>query len=251
MLAVAVAAGAQEAGSSTPAVPETQTGAGAPDSTVNLVILNVYLFGHQSAAGDVSVTASCAGPQIVMGQSGDLSQRRQAEQLAQQPILGKINGAVGNYNSHAITYPDVDWAAVSRRFIESLGLEPNPYTTQIEPHDWTAEYCHALVRYNTVLIDFAREDVDMGIRYADVIEAVGGAMIAAGYDEPQIFGYFEASYGEFVRLIPRAEGFNLLVWIVPLLGLLVGGVVVWRLLRRGNGPATAPTQKEGGRTLTR
>jgi adenylosuccinate lyase len=72
-------------------------------------------------------------------------------------VLGKFNGAVGNYNAHVIAYPDLDWPAISHGFIESLGLEPNPYTTQIEPHDWTAEYCHALVRYNTVLIDFARD----------------------------------------------------------------------------------------------
>ena len=78
-------------------------------------------------------------------------------QLADVKILGKFNGAVGNYNAHVVAYPDADWPAISHRFIESLGLQPNPYTTQIEPHDWTAEYCHALVRYNTVLIDFARD----------------------------------------------------------------------------------------------
>jgi len=79
------------------------------------------------------------------------------KQFAHIEILGKFNGAVGNYNAHVIAYPDADWRAISHRFIESLGLTPNPYTTQIEPHDWTAEYCHALVRYNTVLIDFARD----------------------------------------------------------------------------------------------
>ncbi|RZV36316.1 MAG: adenylosuccinate lyase [Chromatiales bacterium] len=78
-------------------------------------------------------------------------------QLAGVQILGKFNGAVGNYNAHVVAYPDADWPAISHRFIESLGLQPNPYTTQIEPHDWTAEYCHALIRYNTVLIDFARD----------------------------------------------------------------------------------------------
>ena len=72
-------------------------------------------------------------------------------------ILGKFNGAVGNYNAHAIAYPDADWPAISHRFVESLGVRPNPYTTQIEPHDWTAEYAHALERYNTILIDFARD----------------------------------------------------------------------------------------------
>jgi adenylosuccinate lyase len=79
------------------------------------------------------------------------------KQFANVEILGKFNGAVGNYNAHVIAYPDLDWPAISHKFIESLGLQPNPYTTQIEPHDWTAEYCHALVRYNTVLIDFARD----------------------------------------------------------------------------------------------
>ena len=79
------------------------------------------------------------------------------KQFADVEILGKFNGAVGNYNAHVIAYPEADWKAISHRFIESLGLTPNPYTTQIEPHDWTAEYCHALVRYNTVLIDFARD----------------------------------------------------------------------------------------------
>lgn len=79
------------------------------------------------------------------------------KQFAGVEILGKFNGAVGNYNAHAITYPDIDWQALSHRFIESLGLQPNPYTTQIEPHDWTAEYCQALIRYDTVLIDFARD----------------------------------------------------------------------------------------------
>ena len=82
---------------------------------------------------------------------------RAQKQFAGVEILGKFNGAVGNYNAHAVAYPDIDWQAISHRFIESLGVLPNPYTTQIEPHDWTAEYSHALVRYNTILIDFARD----------------------------------------------------------------------------------------------
>lgn len=72
-------------------------------------------------------------------------------------IRGKWNGAVGNYNAHVAAYPGIDWPAISERFIESLGLDPNPYTTQIEPHDWTAEYAHDLVRYNTILIDLCRD----------------------------------------------------------------------------------------------
>ena len=83
--------------------------------------------------------------------------KRQREQLAQVEILGKINGAVGNYNAHLAAYPEVDWQAFAQQFVESLGLNWNPYTIQIEPHDYIAEYCDALVRLNTILIDFARD----------------------------------------------------------------------------------------------
>jgi len=71
-------------------------------------------------------------------------------------ILGKMNGAVGNFNAHVAALPQVDWPAFSAHFVEALGLGSNAYTTQIEPHDWIAEYCHALMRANTVLLDFAR-----------------------------------------------------------------------------------------------
>ena len=77
--------------------------------------------------------------------------------IAGVAILGKINGAVGNYNAHLAAYPDLDWEAFSRRFVESLGLEFNPYTIQIEPHDWTAELCDAIGRANTILIDLDRD----------------------------------------------------------------------------------------------
>ena len=83
--------------------------------------------------------------------------RRCIEQLRAVRILGKANGAVGNYNAHLSAYPDVDWPALSRRLVEGLGLQWNSYTTQIEPHDWTAEYCDALARANTVLIDLCRD----------------------------------------------------------------------------------------------
>jgi adenylosuccinate lyase len=83
--------------------------------------------------------------------------QRQRKQLAAVEISGKINGAVGNYNAHAITYPEVDWQQFSKRFIESLGLEVNAYTTQIEPHDGVAEYCDAVRRTNIILIDLARD----------------------------------------------------------------------------------------------
>ncbi len=82
---------------------------------------------------------------------------RQRALLASVAIEGKINGAVGNYNAHVAAYPDVDWPLLSRRFVESLGLSWNGYTTQIEPHDWIAEYCDALARIDTILIDLCRD----------------------------------------------------------------------------------------------
>jgi len=83
--------------------------------------------------------------------------RRAREQVARVELLGKINGAVGNYNAHLIAYPDVDWQAFARHFVEGLGLGWNPYTIQIEPHDYIAELLQALSRFNTVLIDFNRD----------------------------------------------------------------------------------------------
>jgi adenylosuccinate lyase len=82
---------------------------------------------------------------------------RQRDGLERVAILGKMNGAVGNFNAHAAALPEFDWPELSARFIVSLGLTPNAHTTQIEPHDWIAEYCHALMRANTVLLDFARD----------------------------------------------------------------------------------------------
>ncbi len=83
--------------------------------------------------------------------------QRQQDQLQAVSLLGKINGAVGNYNAHAVAYPDVDWAEFSQNFVESLGLQWNPYTIQIEPHDYIAEFFHALSRFNTILLDFDRD----------------------------------------------------------------------------------------------
>ncbi|PPD49719.1 MAG: adenylosuccinate lyase [Methylobacter sp.] len=82
---------------------------------------------------------------------------RQQSQLQSAVLLGKINGAVGNYNAHAVAYPDVDWAEFAKDFVESLGLQWNPYTIQIEPHDYIAEFFHALSRFNTILLDFNRD----------------------------------------------------------------------------------------------
>ncbi|MFS1525358.1 adenylosuccinate lyase [Microbulbifer sp. 2304DJ12-6] len=83
--------------------------------------------------------------------------RRQVNQIRAVPLLGKINGAVGNYNAHLSAYPEVDWEQHAEAFVNSLGLTWNPYTTQIEPHDYIAELFDAIARFNTILIDFDRD----------------------------------------------------------------------------------------------
>ncbi|HWA11711.1 MAG TPA: lyase family protein, partial [Burkholderiales bacterium] len=83
--------------------------------------------------------------------------RRAEKRWTRVAILGKWNGAVGNFNAHLAAAPDLDWPAINRAFVESLGLQHNDYTTQIEPHDWIAEYCDALAAIDTVLIDLCRD----------------------------------------------------------------------------------------------
>jgi adenylosuccinate lyase len=83
--------------------------------------------------------------------------RRQREQIAACELLGKINGAVGNYNAHLCAYPEIDWPTFAKQFVESLGIGWNPYTIQIEPHDYIAELFDAIARLNTILIDFCRD----------------------------------------------------------------------------------------------
>lgn len=83
--------------------------------------------------------------------------QRQLDNLKAVSIMGKINGAVGNYNAHIVAYPEVDWLELSENFVKQFDLEWNAYTTQIEPHDYIAEYMHAIIRLNTILIDFCRD----------------------------------------------------------------------------------------------
>jgi len=83
--------------------------------------------------------------------------RKQRDQVADIEIVGKANGAVGNYNAHISAYPDIDWPAFSQNFIESIGLKINPFTIQIEPHDYMAEMFDAISRFNTILIDLSRD----------------------------------------------------------------------------------------------
>lgn len=100
-----------------------------------------------------------ASPTTVGKEMANVAQRlnRQLSQIEAVEILGKINGAVGNYNAHYASYPEIDWPTFAKDFVESLGLQWNPYTTQIEPHDYIAELFDACCRYNTIMIDFSRD----------------------------------------------------------------------------------------------
>lgn len=100
-----------------------------------------------------------ASPTTVGKEMANVAYRlnRQIEQIAAIALLGKMNGAVGNYNAHLSAYPEIDWAANAEEFITGLGLDWNPYTTQIEPHDYIAELFDAIARLNTILIDFNRD----------------------------------------------------------------------------------------------
>lgn len=101
-----------------------------------------------------SATPTTTGKEFANVVARMLRQKRQIEAVE---FMGKINGAVGNYNAHCVAYPDVDWAGFAKNFVESLGLQLNPYTIQIEPHDYIAEFFHALFRFNTILLDFDRD----------------------------------------------------------------------------------------------
>eukprot|EP00775_Hariotina_reticulata_P004066 gene4066-4313_t len=94
--------------------------------------------------------------------------QRQRQQVASVPLLGKMAGAVGNYNAHISAYPNVDWQQVAEQFVTGLGLEFNPYVTQIEPHDYIAELFGGIVRFNNILIDFDR-DIEGNLGLANAI----------------------------------------------------------------------------------
>ena len=124
--------------------------------------------------------------------------RKQQEGLEGVKPLGKMNGAVGNYNALSIAYPDVDWPALSRNFVESLGIAWNPYTTQIEPHDYMAEYFDAMARMNQILVDFARDIwsyISLGYFKQKVIESEVGSSTMPHKVNPIDFENAEGNFG--------------------------------------------------------
>ena len=137
---------------------------------------------------------------------------RQFRQIEAQPLLGKINGAVGNFNAHVVAYPEVDWPALSRAFVESLGLAWNEHTTQIEPHDFVAELSDTCRRLGTVLIDLCRDIwgyVSLGyFRQARVEGEVGSSTMPHKINPIDFenaegnFGLANALCGHFAEKLP-------------------------------------------------
>ena len=124
--------------------------------------------------------------------------RRQLKQIESQEYLGKFNGAVGAFNAHLVAYPDVDWLAFSRRFVEGLGLAHNPLTTQIEPHDCLAELAHGFMRFNNALLDFCRDMwtyVSLGYFRQKIIAAEVGSSTMPHKVNPIDFENAEANLG--------------------------------------------------------
>ena len=124
--------------------------------------------------------------------------RRQMRQIECAEYLGKFNGAVGSYNAHAIAYPDADWHEIARGFVERLGLTHNPLTTQIEPHDYLAEIFHALIRFNTVMLDFDRDMwsyISMGVFRQKAVEGEVGSSTMPHKVNPINFENSEANVG--------------------------------------------------------
>ena len=122
-------------------------------------VLDALAHRHAAAPMLARTHGQTATPTTVGKELANVAARLQSQRagLERVVILGKMNGAVGNFNAHVAALPQVDWPDFSRVFVESLGVASNAYTTQIEPHDWIAEYCHALMRTNTVLLDLARD----------------------------------------------------------------------------------------------
>jgi adenylosuccinate lyase len=178
--------------------------------------------------------------------------RRAQQRWSAVAILGKWNGAVGNFNAHYAAAPGTDWPAVSRSFIESLGLKMNPYTTQIEPHDWIAEYCDAAAATNVVLIDLCRDFwgyISLGyLRQRAVAGEVGSSTMPHKVN-PIDFENAEGNLGVANALLRHfSEKLPVSRWqrdltdstVLRNLGVALGHTLIaWRALGRGLGKVAA------------
>ena len=184
--------------------------------------------------------------------------RRAQQRWTSVAILGKWNGAVGNFNAHLAAVPNADWPAVSRSFIESLDLQYNPYTTQIEPHDWIAEYCDAVAAINVVLIDLSRDVwgyISLGyLRQRAVQDEVGSSTMPHKVN-PIDFENAEGNLGIANALLRHfAEKLPVSRWqrdltdstVLRNLGVALGHTLIaWRALGRGLEKVTADPVRIG------
>ena len=174
--------------------------------------------------------------------------RRAERRWAAVAILGKWNGAVGNFNAHRTAAPEVDWRAVSAAFIESLGLISNAYTTQIEPHDWIAEYCDALAGLNVVLLDLSRDFwgyISLGYLKQRAVSGEVGSSTMPHKVNPIDFENAEGNLGIANALLRHfAEKLPVSRWqrdltdstVLRNLGVALGhALIAWRALARGLG----------------
>ena len=184
--------------------------------------------------------------------------RRQRAQFAAVAILGKINGAVGNYNAHYAAYPDVDWPALAAKMLAELGLEPSPATTQIEPHDFVAEYFHALSRLNTILIDFCRDVwayISVGYFRQRAVDGEVGSSTMPHKVNPIDFenaegnlGIANALFGFLTEKLPISRWQRDLTDSTVLRNIGVGvahSAIAWQSLQRGLGKLDADAWKLG------
>ncbi|MGC8517250.1 MAG: adenylosuccinate lyase [Steroidobacteraceae bacterium] len=174
--------------------------------------------------------------------------RRAEQRWAAVEILGKWNGAVGNFNAHRVAAPEVDWRAVSAAFIDSLGLTSNAYTTQIEPHDWIAQYCDALAGLNVVLLDLSRDFwgyISLGYLKQRAVSGEVGSSTMPHKVNPIDFENAEGNLGIANALLRHfAEKLPVSRWqrdltdstVLRNLGVALGhALIAWRALERGLG----------------
>ncbi|WP_461534658.1 adenylosuccinate lyase [Spongorhabdus nitratireducens] len=174
--------------------------------------------------------------------------QRQLEQIKNVPLLGKINGAVGNYNAHISAYPNVDWQAHAEKFVTSLGLTWNPYTTQIEPHDYIAELFDAVARFNTILIDYDRDVwgyISMGFFKQKTVAGEVGSSTMPHKVNPIDFENSEGNLGianavmeHLARKLPVSRWQRDLTDSTVLRNLGVGlahSLIAWQSTLKGNG----------------
>jgi len=182
--------------------------------------------------------------------------RRALQRWQAVAILGKMNGAVGNFNAHVAAVPDADWPNLSRKFIEALGLQLNPYTTQIEPHDWIAEYCDAVAAINVVLIDLSRDVwgyISLGyLRQRAVAGEVGSSTMPHKVNPIDFenaegnLGIANALFKHFAEKLPVSRWQRDLTdsTVLRNIGVALGHTLIaWKALGRGLGKVAAAPER--------